>query len=484
MSLTAHLLIRITLVGLLCWLGVAAAVVWQLQHEGEHDITAQADRLQALTEEQLRRQLIAADAGGRIPDLARVVAVFGRAVCLSYQSIDVSEPVRWGCDADTAHPVRDPLRAPAWLDEWLSRSGALPRSVTRTIRLWSRNDGTLTITPHRATLIESLWQRLRDLSGLTAATIIAVNLLVLLALRRLLRPTGEVLRALERLGQGDLVTRPAPRGPREFRRILTGIDHLRGRLAQLTAQRSELTARLIDSQETERRELARDLHDELGQCLAALQAVSSGIRMSAQAQEPARTEDTETLDDTIAQMLAGLRALLGRLRPPLLESQGLAFALPELVNTWNARQLSARRAQGAAPLSTLHAELSLPPSWPASVPEAVAIGVVRATQEALTNAARYASPAEPVQVQLTLTSTGELALRVSNACARQRAVGTGLGLRMMSERVQSLGGGLVIEHTPSPAGPEGSTHFHLCVRWPCDRAARPLAPTPSLGVTS
>ena len=194
MSLTAHLLIRITLVGLLCWLGVAAGVVWQLQHEGEHDITAQADRLQALTEEQLRRQLIAVDAGGRTPDLARVVAVFGRAVCLSYQAIDVSEPVRWGCDADTAHPERDPMRAPAWLDEWLSRSGALPRSVTRTIRLWSRHDGTLTITPHRATLIEALWQRLRDLSGLTAATIIAVNLLVLLALRRLLRPTTEVLR--------------------------------------------------------------------------------------------------------------------------------------------------------------------------------------------------------------------------------------------------------------------------------------------------
>ncbi len=96
----------------------------------------------------------------------------------------------------------------------------------------------------------------------------------------------------------------------------------RATLAQLTAQRSVLTARLIDTQEAERRELARDLHDEMGQGLAALQAASGGIRMSAQAQEPARAEDTDTIDETITQLHAGLRALLGRLRPPLLESQG------------------------------------------------------------------------------------------------------------------------------------------------------------------
>ena len=477
MSLTAHLLIRITLVGLLCWLGVTVGVVWQLQHEGRHDVDAQADRLQELTEAQLRRQLIAADAGGRTPDLARVVAVFGRAVCLSYRAIDVSEPVRWGCEGDALRPPQDPPRAPQWLDDWLSRSGALPRSVTRTIRLWSRDDGTLTVTPHRATLIEALWQRLRDLTGLTAATIGAVNLLVLLALRRLLRPTADVLTALERLGQEDLAAAPTPRGPREFRRIFEGIQQLRTQLMQLTAQRSELTARLIDSQEAERRELARDLHDELGQCLAALQAVSSGIRMSAIAQEPARAEDTETLDETIAQMLAGLRAILGRLRPPLLESQGLSFALPELIHTWNARQRGPSPPPGASAPSSLRAELQLPATWPLTIPEAVAIGMVRATQEALTNSARYASPAHAVQVRITHTDDDALSLHVSNACMPMPAVGTGLGLRMMSERIKSLGGDFSVECLGS-ATPGEAAYFHLRARWPCHPAVTLPSTTP------
>ena len=74
MSLSAHLLIRMTLVGLLCWFGVSGFVVWRLQQEGRGTIEAQADILQRLTEQQLRRQLVAQDAGGRLPDLARVVA--------------------------------------------------------------------------------------------------------------------------------------------------------------------------------------------------------------------------------------------------------------------------------------------------------------------------------------------------------------------------------------------------------------------------
>jgi signal transduction histidine kinase len=478
MTLTSHLLVRITLVGLLCWLGVSATVVWQLRQEGRQAIDAQADRLKSLTELQLRRQLVAQVNGDRTPDLARVAALFDRPVCLRYQGHDVSYDVSWGCEAG----AEQALRAPAWLDQWLERSGALPRQVQRRIELWSRVDGTLTVRPARAAVIEGLWQRLRDLTGLTAATILALNLGVLLALRRLLRPTGQLVRVLAALGEGRLQQAVAARGPREFRRMLEGAEGLRQRLALLTAQRAELTARLINSQEDERRDLARDLHDEMGQCLAALQAVSAGIRISAQAREPARAEDTETLDETIAQMLAGLRALLSRLRPPLLDSQGPALALAELVNGWNARQRLADRGAGAP----LRAELQLPAPWPA-LDEPLGLGLYRATQEALTNAARYASPAQAVRVQVSLQPpepaapggepAPQLCLQVSNACGPAAgatpARGSGLGLRMMAERVRSLGGTL-----SSDASVPG--RFELAVRWPLHAAApRPLDLAPA-----
>lgn len=456
MPLSVHLLIRITVVGVLCWLSVSAALVWQLQRQGQVTVEMQADRLKILTEQQLQRQLIAIDAGSRTPDLARVVVSFGRPVCLRYKGYDVSDTVSWGCEE---HP--DGGMAPHWLTQWLTNSGTLPRQVQRTVTLWSVRDGTLIVEPLPPGVIDDLWRRLIDLTGLTAATIIAVNVGVWFTLRRLLRPTHEVLQALDRLADGDLETLPKDSGPREFRRIALRIDRLRQSLAQLTAQRSALTARLIDSQESERQDLARDLHDEMGQGLAALQAVSGGIRMSAQAMEPARAEDTEALDDTIEQLHAGLRVLLGRLRPPLLDSQGLAFALRELVQAWNARQrVAVGTGTDKVPLTAL-LELPIQDGSTAALPEAVSLALYRTAQEALTNAARYARPTGPVAVQLAFERNQDLTLRVTNNCdpIPLTSRGSGLGLAMLTERMHSLGGSLVARQVAPYV-------FELLARWP------------------
>lgn len=450
MSLSTHVLIRITLVGLLCWVGVSLALIWRLQHQGQTDGEAQADRLKVLTEQQLHRQLIAIDAGTRDPDLARVAANFGRPVCLRYKGYDVSHASSWGCgDHDPEGHA-----APGWFGQLLIGSGALPRQVQRTITLWSTRDGTLTVEP---LVIDDLWHRLRDLAMLTAATIGAVNVGVWFTLRRLLRPTQGIQQALDRLAAGDVSTRLAPSGPREFRHIARHVDDLRRALAGLTAQRNALTARLIDSQETERRDVARDLHDEMGQGLAAMQAISGSIRMSARALEPARTDDTESLDDTIEQLHSGLRALLGRLRPPLLDSQGLAFALRELVQAWNARQ----RLAAPAPL---HAVLTLPEdqaATEANLPEAVSLAFYRAAQEALTNAARYAEPSRPVMLALSRHTGAGLALVVSSACTEEPrpSRGTGLGLAMLAGRLQSVGGSLNLDRTDTRS-------FELRAVWP------------------
>lgn len=450
MSLSAHLLIRMTLVGLLCWFGVSGFVVWRLQQEGRGAIEAQADVLQRLTEQQLRRQLVAQDAGGRLPDLARVVALYGRPVCLRYQAID--QPlVQWGCEP----PV--PTEAvPGWLAAWLGER--LPLSVTRGIRLWSREDGVLRIEPQRAAVIEQLWSRLQDLTSLTAATIAALDLLVWLVLRRLLQPTVGFVSALDRLGEGEHSLTLPRQGAREFRRLSEGIQRLAGTLAQLTAIRATLTSRLIDTQEAERREIAHDLHDEMGQCIAALQAVSSGIRQSAAVGEPATIEDTEILDATVNELAAGVRSLLVRLRPPLLDEQGLQWALQDLVSAWNLRQRAARQPP-------LRAELTLPTQWPAELDEATSLGLYRACQEALTNAARYADAREPVRLSVALAH-GRLRLAVRNACSSslpaRGASGTGLGLGMMAERVRARGGDLHAAREPAPAGDA----FVLTLQWP------------------
>jgi two-component system sensor histidine kinase UhpB len=455
MPLSAHLLIRMTVLGVVCWLLVSLGVVWRLRHEGQVAIEAQADALQALTELQLRRQVTAQDLGGRVPDLARVVSAFGHPVCLRYTAIDQAEAA-WGCEAASTVRV-----APAWWHNLLADGAVLPLSVARPITLWYHHDGNLIVTPSRAALGESLWARMCDLTGLTAATIVALDVLVWLVLRRLLRPTAGFVLALDRLGAGDHHPQLPPQGAREFRRLSEGIARLGQALAQLTATRSALTLRLIDSQEAERRDIARDLHDELGQCIAALQAVSGGIRQSAVAGQPASWDDTEALDATMNEMSRGLRALLGRLRPPLLDEQGLQLALCELVNAWNRRQRA-----GLSP--ALVAVMTQPTHWPAEHSEAVDLSLYRVCQEALTNAARYGDPREPVRLCLDAGAWG-LSLTVRNAPkAEARSVGSGLGLRMMEERVCALGGRFEAAQRQGPHG----VQFVLTAQWPLHPVVR------------
>lgn len=453
MSLSAHLLIRMTLVGILCWLLASAGVVWRLQQDGREAIEAQADALQQITERQLRRQLIAQDAGGRLPDLARVVSAHGRPVCLRYKAIDQAE-VSWGCQAE---PEVDDV--PVWLRQWLADDARWPRSVVRPVTLWSRHDGQLAVQPVRAELISALWARLRDLMGLTAATIIALDLLVWLWLRRLLRPTQGFVAALDRLGQGQHGLSLPPQGAREFRRISEGMARLGQTLQQLTETRTALTLRLIDSQEAERRDIARDLHDELGQCMAALQAVSAGIRQSALAGEPPTSADTEAFDATLDEMASGLRALLARLRPPWLDEQGLPLALRDLVQGWNQRQRLARRP-------ALRAELLPPAHWPEGLDEGLSVALYRACQEALTNAARHADATEPVRLSLQSHAHG-WQLSVRNRCPSSPPLhgaqgrtgpGSGLGLRMLEERLKAHGGRVL-------AGQAGG-HFTLQAEGP------------------
>jgi signal transduction histidine kinase len=186
--------------------------------------------------------------------------------------------------------------------------------------------------------------------------------------------------------------------------------------------------------------------------------VSSGIRQSAAVGEPATIEDTEILDATVNELAAGVRGLLVRLRPPLLDEQGLQWALQDLVSAWNLRQRAARQPP-------LRAELTLPARWPAELDEATSLGLYRACQEALTNAARYADAREPVRLSVTLAH-GRLCLSVRNACSssppNRAASGTGLGLGMMAERVRARGGDLHAAREPAPAGDA----FVLTLQWP------------------
>jgi len=191
---------------------------------------------------------------------------------------------------------------------------------------------------------------------------------------------------------------------------------------------------MLDAQEGERRRLARELHDEIGQALTAvklgLQAVLLGVG-------PMQIHDCL---QTTEQALAQVRDLSLTLRPSLLDDLGLGAALRWYVD----RQMRH---------SPLVCELEIT-TWPGRLPQAVETGCFRIVQEALGNVLRHAD-ARRVQIAVALADK-HLCLRVADdgrgfevAAARHRAISGGsLGLLAMEERTALLGGRIAITSEP------------------------------------
>jgi two-component system sensor histidine kinase UhpB len=267
------------------------------------------------------RRLVSLDSDARYPDLSSVAARFPDPMCLRYRALDGSNS-DWGCSQS---PVDSDV--PIGIARVLRALGPGHVSVQREITVYNRPVGVVRVESDDASLLQRQWRSVRELLGLTAVTLLALDLLAFWVIGRALRPTAKIVTAIEQLGEGmNDVRLPALR-PREFTLIASGINRLAKRLADSYAARAELTARLIRVQEDERRELAHELHEEFGQCVAALGAVSARLRHSVIAGEVLTEADVMPLETGVEQMLSSLRGMLQRMSQPPLEQQGLRSAL-------------------------------------------------------------------------------------------------------------------------------------------------------------
>lgn len=197
----------------------------------------------------------------------------------------------------------------------------------------------------------------------------------------------------------------------------------------IVAQRklAEQNARLA-----ERERISRELHDAISQDLFSLRMLAGGLE-SAVATGTELHPYIETLAQATDGMLRDLRALLLELRPVQLEDVGLAQALEDLALTYRTRL-------GIKVQADIQA---------VSLSEQAQQALFRITQEALTNAVRHADAtvitlalrASPGQIEFVISDNGKGFEPTEGQAAR------GLGLGLMRQRVQELGGSLSIDST-------------------------------------
>ena len=220
------------------------------------------------------------------------------------------------------------------------------------------------------------------------------------------------------------------------------------RLSHAQAVAQTLTERL----EADRRAIARELHDELGQSITAVAALAGAI-VQRSSTEPAIRQSAEVIREVASRMHDDVRALLTRLRPPIpgpAPRQSLDDAVAGYLAVWQERH----------PGIQLATELF---AGPQALPDDVTLAALRVVQESCTNIVRHAQ-ADKARVRL-LRSDAALTVEIAdNGRGIQPAAGQpGFGLTGMRERIDAFGGSLEIG---SPAG--GGTRI---------RASLPLPPT-------
>ncbi|MGW5372344.1 HAMP domain-containing sensor histidine kinase [Streptomyces sp. NPDC004009] len=200
-------------------------------------------------------------------------------------------------------------------------------------------------------------------------------------------------------------------------------------LERLEQERATSSARALFAQEAERRRIAQELHDEVGQSMTAI--LLSLKRAADQAGEPLRGE-LHQMQEITRESLDEVRRLVRRLRPGVLDDLGLVSALTSLTEDFAAH-------------TGLQVQRRFDADLPALEPETELV-FYRVAQEGLTNAARHADAERVVVALHHAGDTVELAV-TDDGCGIE-AAREGAGIRGMRERALLIGARLDITSAP------------------------------------
>jgi len=252
---------------------------------------------------------------------------------------------------------------------------------------------------------------------------------LLLTVRRALRPLQLLTDGFDRLERGDyrpIADIPVP----ELARVARQFNLFAVSLERVTADNRLLIDRLLSMQDRERKEVAAELHDEIGPVLFGIRAEAACIMKTVP-----HDSDISARAQSIAELTDGIQRvnyrMLERLRPLVLEQMGLSQALRQLTVSWQAR--------------CPHIAWSLDiPARLDSPDENVALTLYRAAQEAITNAVRHAE-ARAIGVRLTHDQTSSLVLMIrDDGRGLPGSFQYGFGLLGMIERVRQVGGSVSV----------------------------------------
>jgi two-component system sensor histidine kinase UhpB len=326
------------------------------------------------------------------------------------------------------------MRAPGWFVALVHPEQS---SVTMPLTIGGRSDA-LVITSHPDDEIAEIWDGILTQLVIGSAVAVVLFLITMRVVGGALAPLGQMSRAMRQIEDGAYDVRVTPDGAPELAGLCRRLNHLAAKLGGAIEDKRRLAERTVSLQDLERKEIARELHDEFGPHLFALRAHASALMRLPDAgaiDAAVMRRHGQAILDQVNALQQFNRRILERLRPVGLAELGLREALGALVRLW-------RESHPEVTISTAISSALAPAG------ETAELTIYRIVQESLTNVFRHAQASV---VDVTIAPAGQRDGR-SYTMVRVRDDGRGLGddhkrgfgLVGMRERLLALGGTLSV----------------------------------------
>ena len=320
--------------------------------------------------------------------------------------------------------------APAWFRALMAPA---PLSATIPIAL-PKYPCTVVLTSDPSNEIAGVWSHARDafitMALFCLATLAAMSLAITYALRFFRRVQAGLLA----IAHGSYDARLPANGVPEFAALAKGFNHMADQLSALSKSNRQLYAQLQNVQEEERAGIARDLHDEVGAYLFAIQVDAKAVGKIG---TPEASRLSNAIRESVAHIQNQVKNILRQLKPVSQLEFGLESAVSDLVAFW------ARRHPDIA----FEQKIALPALADRRYEEAA----YRIVQEALSNAIRHGAP-KTIRIEIE-TDDNELIIAVADdgggiKLGPDTKTGPGhAGLAGMRERIQALNGRFVVHQS-------------------------------------
>ncbi len=299
--------------------------------------------------------------------------------------------------------------------------------------------------------IRESWGEVKPVILMLLAFAVIANVLIFFVIGRALASLQRMAGAFAAIEGGEYDVQLSRVGVPDIDAIIERFNHMSNVLQRSDSETQLIARRTLAIQEDERRRLAQELHDELGQSISAIKALAVSIRERAGAQDPATATSAGTIADVSTEIYAQVRRMMADLRPVVLDEFGLVAAMQTMTDDWNARHeetFCRFRVDGEVPV----------------LPGNIAINCYRIVQEALTNIAKHARADEASVLLVNHPPSTDNAARLE-ICIDDNGVGfdrnttaRGLGLVGIHERVEAMNGKMELV-TARHAG----THYTITV---------------------